>query len=222
MGDSAGGNLATVIGQKMIRENLCQPKLQVLIYPLLQFFDFTLPSYRINLPKRILGNIHHENFKNFLHYLTNEPVDDTVFYNGHTSGLHKDNLSQYVNANMLPAHFRYTLEPLVLMNDTSGFYTRMSEVLLDKTLSPLLVSDDDLAQNTPANTFLVTAEMDILRDDGFIYAERLRRVGKNIHHKHYDDMFHGVLNLINGPLTMKQAHSLMEDITSVVRNVINN
>lgn len=108
------------------------------------------------------------------------------------------------------------------MNDTSGFYTRMSEVLLDKTLSPLLVSDDDLAQNTPANTFLVTAEMDILRDDGFIYAERLRRVGKNIHHKHYDDMFHGVLNLINGPLTMQQAHSLMEDITSVVRNVINN
>ncbi len=223
MGDSAGGNLATVIGQKLISENLCKPKLQVLIYPLLQFFDFTLPSYRINLPKRILGNIHHQNLKNFLHFLTNEPVDDTLFLNGHTSHLHKDSLfSRYVNADLLPSHFSDNLAPVSLLNDTRGFYTRMADIILDKSLSPLLVSDEHLAENTPENTFLVTAEMDILRDDGFIYAERLRRVGKRIHHKHYDDMFHGVFNLIHGPLTMRQAHELMEEITSFVLKTVNN
>lgn len=42
-----GGNLAAVISQHLIENKIAVPKLQVLIYPILQFFDFTLPSYRV-------------------------------------------------------------------------------------------------------------------------------------------------------------------------------
>jgi acetyl esterase/lipase len=42
-----GGNLATVISQKLIEQKIAIPKLQVLVYPILQFLDFTLPAYRV-------------------------------------------------------------------------------------------------------------------------------------------------------------------------------
>ncbi|CAF1217711.1 unnamed protein product, partial [Didymodactylos carnosus] len=59
-GDSAGGNLALVITQHLIRDGF-KPKLTCLMYPVLQFFDFTLPSYQQYLPRGILGIINQEN-----------------------------------------------------------------------------------------------------------------------------------------------------------------
>lgn len=221
MGDSAGGNLATVVSAKLITENIARPKLQVLIYPILQMFDFTLPSYRINMPKRILGTIHSENYKNFLHYLTGHNVDDSVFSNGHTSGMDKDRFSQFVNVNLLPVKFmEHNLSKVSLLNDTTGRFSRLSDILLSKELSPLLVDDETLMRTTPANTILVTAELDILRDDGFIYAERMRRVGKRIEHVHYDNMFHGVLNLIFGPLEFRQSRVLLNDVSKAIQKVL--
>lgn len=175
-----GGNLATVISSKLIENKLAKPKLQVLVYPILQLFDFTLPSYRINMQKRILGTVHYENFKNFLHYLTRINVDESVFANGHTSGMQKESLfNQYVNVELLPLkHRNHNLGPISQINDTSGRYTELTDMLLSKDISPLLVDDDTLVKNTPFYTLLITAELDILRDDGFIYAERLKRLGK--------------------------------------------
>lgn len=219
MGDSAGGNLATVVASKLITENIAHPKLQVLIYPILQMFDFTLPSYRINMPKRILGTIHSENFKNFLHYLTGHIVDDSVFSNGHTSGMDKEGkFSQYVNVDLLPQ--KYKLGGVCLMNDTTGRFSEMSEILLSKELSPMLVGDKELGETTPENTILVTAEFDILRDDGFIYAGRMKSIGKKIEHVHYEDMFHGVLNLMFGPLEFSQSRVLMNDVAKAIQRVI--
>lgn len=223
MGDSAGGNLAAVISQTLISENFFRPKLQVLIYPMLQLFDFSLPSYRINMPKRILGTIHAENFKNFLHYLTGIPVDDTIFLNGHTSSHQKESLSKYVNTDYLPTNLTsHNLDNLSLINDTNGRYTELTKIILNKDCSPLLVDDEFLYKNTPANTFLLTAELDILRDDGFIYAERLRRLGLNIEHKHHTDTFHGILNILNGPFTFKQGETFLKEISASIKIILQN
>lgn len=39
---------------------------------------------------------------------------------------------------------------------------------------------------------------------------------------HYDNMFHGVLNLMHGPLEFKQSHKLLADITNVIKKVVRN
>ncbi len=223
MGDSAGGNLATVVASKLISAKIARPKLQVLVYPILQMLDFTLPSYRINMPKRILGTIHYENFKNFINHLTGIEIGDSVFANGHTSGSHKETLGQFVNADLLPAKYRsHGLESIRQVNDTRGEFSQLTEILLSSELSPLLVDDEILRATTPENTMLITAELDILRDDGFIYAERMRRVGRQIEHVHYENMFHGVLNLMYGPLEFAQSRELLSDIAAVIKNVIKN
>lgn len=223
MGDSAGGNLATVVSQKLIERKLAQPKLQVLVYPILQFFDFTLPSYRKYLPKRVLGNIGHENFKNFIHYFTGIEVDDSIFSNGHTNQMHKESdLSEYVNPNYLPHEFRrdHDFDRLEFANDSYNKYSDLSKILLSSDVSPLLVSDEYLRVNTPANTILLTTEIDILRDDGFIYAERLRRLNLNIHHTHHETLFHGIFGLLHGLIKFDVAHSLVKDVAERIVHIV--
>lgn len=106
MGDSAGGNLATVISQQLIERSIARPRLQVLIYPILQFFDFTLPSHQTYFPASILGSINHDNFKMFINYFTGEDVDDSIFLNGHTTASAKDRFARFVDRSLLPDHIR--------------------------------------------------------------------------------------------------------------------
>jgi len=191
--------LAAVISQHLIDNQIATPKMQVLIYPILQFYDFTLPAYRLNMPKKVLGQISYDNYKNFIHYLTGYEADDSIFLNGHTTRSQKESiLSEYVNIGYLPKKFRknHNLETIKFANDTQEIYKKVSEILLSKELSPLLVGDDYLLKNTPNQTVLITTEMDILRDDGFIYAGRLKKLGLNIQHEHFQNLFHGVFGML--------------------------
>jgi acetyl esterase/lipase len=222
MGDSAGGNLATVISQSLIEKKVATPKIQVLVYPIMQFFDFTLPAYRINLPKRILGQISHENFLNFIHYLTGHEAEDSVLNNGHTTHTQKDSVfSQYVSIDFLPDKFKnHNLQSVSHANDTKESYKRVRDILLSKEMSPLLVEDHHLIRYTPANTVLITTEMDILRDDGFIYAGRLKKLGLNIQHQHYHNMFHGIFGLCYGPIKFDGSDVLIEAISKSINDIV--
>ena len=229
MGDSAGGNLAAVISQSLIYERIARPKMQVLIYPILQFFDFTLPSYQINLPKKVLGNVDHENFLNFIHYLTGIEVDESIFENGHTTSVHKESVYRhYVDKSALPNEFLTHADHKQVLpkNDTSFKYSKLAEILLDRRVSPLLVDDEFLREHTPQFNYLLTAEMDILRDDGFIYANRLRKLDMHIEHRHYKNLFHGIYGLIHGPLKFDIAPDLVkivsEEIKSIMEKSMNN
>ncbi|CAF0705640.1 unnamed protein product [Brachionus calyciflorus] len=220
MGDSAGGNLATVVSQQLIEQNITKPKLQVLIYPILQFFDFTLPSYRQNLQKRILGSISHDNFKNFIHYFTGIEVDDTIFSNGHTTHYQKESkFAQYVNKVFLPEKFIVNQPNMTLVNDTLGKYSELTEILLSNKVSPLLVDDKYLSRNTPEYTILITAGIDMLRDDGFIYAARLKQLGKKIDHMHFENLFHGIFGLLHGPLEFSKARILVKNVAEHVKKI---
>ncbi|RNA00998.1 arylacetamide deacetylase-like 4 [Brachionus plicatilis] len=221
MGDSAGGNLATVIGQQLIEHDIIKPKMQVLIYPVLQFFDFTLPSYVQNLPKRILGSISQDNFKNFFHYFTGVEVDDTIFLNGHTTAYQKESkLARYVSRIYLPKNHLSKNSRMDLVNDTYGKYNKLSDILLSNKVSPLLVDDSYLGRNTPDYTILLTAGIDMLRDDGFIYAARLKEVGKKIEHMHFENLFHGIFGLLHGPLEFTRAKYLVNNVAEHIKKIV--
>jgi acetyl esterase len=63
----------------------------------------------------------------------------------------------------------------------------------DPRVSPLLAADEALAKSPP--THVVTVEMDVLRDEGEAYAERLRAAGVPTTHRRYEGMFHGFFAL---------------------------
>ncbi len=64
---------------------------------------------------------------------------------------------------------------------------------LNPYASPLRATD--LSGLPPA--FVVTAEHDPLRDEGFAYAERLRAARVPVEHRHYGSQIHGFFTLVN-------------------------
>ncbi len=62
-----------------------------------------------------------------------------------------------------------------------------------KTVSPLHM---EFSRQLP-ESLLITAEFCPLRDEGFAYIEKKRRVGVDAEHLHFDDMIHAFLNLEN-------------------------
>lgn len=66
-----------------------------------------------------------------------------------------------------------------------------SRSLADPRASPLLVPDAALRSLPKA--YILTCEYDVLRDDGIMYATRLRAAGVEVTHEHYDTGFHGAL-----------------------------
>jgi acetyl esterase/lipase len=132
-------------------------------------------------------------------------------------------LSQYVRHEYLPDELRndHKLSDVISLNDTEGRFVPLSEILLHRDVSPLLVSDEFLTRNTPTHTYLLTTEIDILRDDGFIYAHRLKRLGLNIEHAHYKNLFHGVFGMLHGAIEFDVAHKLLLKVVEHVNSVMN-
>jgi acetyl esterase len=82
----------------------------------------------------------------------------------------------------------------------------------DELISPLLASD--VAGLPPA--LVLTAEHDSLRDDGRLYAERLRTAGVPVRHTHYPGMPHGFLSM---PRLCRAAPQALAEIAAELRRV---
>ncbi|XP_026581697.1 arylacetamide deacetylase-like 3 [Pseudonaja textilis] len=86
----------------------------------------------------------------------------------------------------IPGHFSETL----FKEYTIAFEARFS---------PLL-TEDAILQRFP-ETFLLTCEYDILRDEGLLYKKRLEDNGVSVTWHHLEDGFHGISLLVGfGPL----------------------
>lgn len=160
-GDSAGGNLALVLTQSLINDGY-HPRTACLIYPALQFFDFTLPSYRIYLPRNILGVINEENFLSVMSELSQSKIKVTrdILYNNHTTADDKKRLRPYLNAEKyLPISLPFDIE----QEGNENLIPHL-KFLISTKMSPMLVSDSEL-KKLPM-ILLFTTEFDILRDEG--------------------------------------------------------
>ncbi|CAF0983426.1 unnamed protein product [Rotaria sp. Silwood1] len=212
-GDSAGGNLALVVSHSLINDGY-KPYLLSLLYPSLQFFDFTLPSYRIYLKQNILGVLNENNLISMVSLLSENDIQITedIFFNLHVSIDDKKKLYPFIDPNKylsISHEFNETQQGNKNLVNNLKF-------LLSPLMSPLLVSDQQLIQLP--KILLFTTEFDILRDEGFIFASRLNSLNKTIYHHHFSNAFHGAHVFLYGPLRFEVAHQMIEHTAQIIIN----
>jgi acetyl esterase len=89
-------------------------------------------------------------------------------------------------------------------------YTRGGADIDDWHISPLRA--DDVSGVAPA--LVITAEYDVLRDEGEAYADRLADAGVPVEHKRYDGMIHAFFAL---PTVLDDGKAAMQQVAAALR-----
>nr|XP_016853946.1 PREDICTED: arylacetamide deacetylase-like 3 isoform X2 [Anolis carolinensis] len=201
-GDSSGGTFAAAVCQHLAtKKDLPKLRAQILIYPFLQAVDFNLPSYQQNHSIPVLFK--KRAIQLGVTYLTGRLAKvDGLMKNAHVP---QDLLAKYkkwVSADHIPDEFKargyVPLEPVPFCEELYELYKEGFQPMF----SPLL-AEDDVVRRLP-ETFLLTCEYDVVRDDGLLYKKRLEDNGVPVTWHHVKDGFHGMMFLIDfGPFEFK-------------------
>ncbi|XP_053714725.1 neutral cholesterol ester hydrolase 1-like isoform X1 [Synchiropus splendidus] len=191
-GDSAGGNLAAAVAQKLGSEDgIRRFKLQALIYPVLQALDFYTPSYQQNQAVPILHRPIMARF--WLQYLgADASLEPDLLANNHSS-LDQESISAATRAKLdwtalLSAQRKKHFRPVLR---ETGSARPLAPALVDARAAPLLAEREVLSRTPPA--YVMTCEFDVLRDDGLMYVRRLQEAQVPVTSDHYEDGFHGCM-----------------------------
>ncbi|XP_004716048.1 arylacetamide deacetylase-like 2 [Echinops telfairi] len=209
-GDSSGASIAAVVTQLMQNHPEFKRKIkaQALLYPVLQIIDLWTPSYQENAHGPMLSRDIGIKM-GCLYVTTNKVCIEAMGLNQHMPDESR-HLFKFINWTiLLPEKFKknhvYT-EPIL------GRYGFIHSEIIDPRLSPLVVNDIQL-QNLPL-TYILTCEHDIVRDDGLMYATRLRNVGVQVAHDHMEDAIHGGLAYLGRIFNFYQATKLRDKYIS--------
>ena len=152
LGDSAGGNLAAAVAQRM-RDDKFTPtlKMQILLYPALQAIDFRLPSY-INdecplLPADLMVSF-------WLWYaLGDDEAKDQVQANDHTPAHIKRKYANIIDRSLLPKDMTDGHSDASMHDGDPDLWDKLGPILQDPYFSPGVASDlRNLPRTFPPNT----------------------------------------------------------------------
>ncbi|XP_063001317.1 arylacetamide deacetylase-like 4 [Elgaria multicarinata webbii] len=194
-GDSFGGLLAASICQIIaLRDDVPKLHSQVLIYPSLQAVKFNLPSFRQNAHVPLLIQRQFVTFA--LKYIQkNVTLLDAVLGGTHVPKDIKIKYSKWLDTENIPEEFKVREIQASGPRHSFGDLAELIDQLCGPLLSPLLV-EDAIIRQLP-QTFILTNQYDVLRDDGILYRRRLEDNGVPVLWHHIEDGFHGNLNLFN-------------------------
>ncbi len=68
--------------------------------------------------------------------------------------------------------------------------------------------------------YFVVSGFDLLKDDGLLYAERLRRAGVDTRVKYYESSFHGVSQNVGRVYGARVARDMLADLVEEIRSVV--
>uniref|UniRef100_A0A915DW24 Alpha/beta hydrolase fold-3 domain-containing protein n=1 Tax=Ditylenchus dipsaci TaxID=166011 RepID=A0A915DW24_9BILA len=194
MGDSAGGNISAVLCQRALRQKRVLAKCQVLVYPVIHLLDTLSPAYRhyystykgssLLNPKSLI--------RWYLMYLGIEATQQNikaVMRNQHIPKELKEDIgiNRLIDTSSLPTALLDKKSsdvklPSPSVSTNTELAHKMKKFLADPNLCPLL--GKDLTGLPPA--MIVTAGVDILRDEGVLYARRMRDFGVPVQWSHYE------------------------------------
>ena len=179
---------------------------QILLYAPFQFLDFNLSSYKMNAANDILSQEDHVNFVSL--YLNGSTDLTEVLLSG--------NHSQHLQGTKYMSYLNKTRADVTHVEPPAGLSSLALEALTHFKASPLMADD---FRGVPS-TFVVTAEFDVLRDEGFFYAERLRSAKIQVKHKNYQS-FHGFVTLATegGPARTDEGDEAFADIVQYIKDM---
>lgn len=182
---------------------------QVLLYPPLQPFNLQLPSYTDTANHYLYTGLDHATF--WSHYIgpTSHPnLPKAMTQNQHVSSEMKtSHFAELVDVKNFPKNY---FDGEWKMDTESGNETLWSEIesqVINPYLSPLL--GHEIEKVPPA--LVVTAQFDVLRDEGVLYVERMRKAGIDVTHRHYP-IIHGLLGTNAFEICRKARKEIYQDI----------
>ena len=142
--------------------------------------------------------------------------------NQHISEATRSKLTKYVHSDLIPSSMQVT--KLSTIHHTKMKYSRETTLVqeienkvLDPYFAPLMV--DTLDNVTDA--YIVTAQHDILRDDGIFYYSRLiNSANVKCHLKNYRAGFHAFFHFVQGPLQLQAARNAVDDLIDFIQQHI--
>ena len=234
-GDSAGGNLAAAVTQRLTFDSAysslpAKLKLQVLIYPALQAFDFNTPSYRhygvyetLFLTKQLMSAC-------WSMYLKGDVSLVKAFAtNNHTSSSAKILVAEQgiLSHRLIPDDLKNAgngpetddlrnsgILPEAADDDDKHIFDSIKESLMNPDLAPLMrVHLAGLPE-----TYIVTCHFDVLRDDGVLYARRLKDAAVAVVWKHYAGGTHGSMIMNHdGLFALEAGRQIRHDLVTYLK-----
>ncbi|XP_072034246.1 arylacetamide deacetylase-like isoform X2 [Amphiura filiformis] len=195
-GDSAGGNLAAALAQRLTFDvqykELPKLRAQVLMFPALQMFDLKTPSYQQNGRYRTLIISPTWLGKMYSNYLIgNETLAPTLINNEHIAPYARTSTpySNFVSHDLIPEEFKKeNYAPLDINLGNDHVYNEIKDIILNPDLAPLM---RPILEGLP-EAYIVTCQFDLIRDDGILYAKRLEQQNVKTTLRNYKTGYHGV------------------------------
>uniref|UniRef100_A0A669QTR9 Alpha/beta hydrolase fold-3 domain-containing protein n=1 Tax=Phasianus colchicus TaxID=9054 RepID=A0A669QTR9_PHACC len=217
-GDSAGGNLAAAVSQTLAgRADLPRLRAQILIYPGLQAVDMDLPSYQQNRGVPLLLRERAAFFA--LQYLYGDASHkQDVLKGSHVPPEMRQKYKKWVSPDNIPERFKARgYNPQKTYDITAEIFKKF-ERICEPNLCPLL-AEDAVIQQLP-ESFILTCEYDVLRDDGLLYKKRLEDNGVRVTWCHLEDGFHAILSLYDyGGLSFPSGKRGLDRIVQFIKGL---
>ncbi|KYO48958.1 arylacetamide deacetylase-like 4 [Alligator mississippiensis] len=201
-GDSSGGTIAATVCQALVdRTDLPKVRGQILIYPFLQAADFNLPSYQQNEDAPVLLKSRTLDF-GFKYLNLDLSLIDDLLRGAHIPESLRQKYSKWLSPDNLPKEFKTRGYKSPQLAPCKEEVYALAQSFIGATFSPLL-AEDAIIRQLP-DSFILTCEYDVLRDDGLLYKKRLEDNGVRVTWCHLSDGFHGVLFAVDyGILSFK-------------------
>jgi len=243
-GDSAGGNAVAVITQKLLDEKQKMPKLQVLIYPWTQMINYRLPSYNMYKNVSFLNGMGcdfrkiiswymgiYENDKGYLELLESLENHHHLLLVEDKKLLEK--YKSYLDPQKIPSEFKsgkiyyknyestesavYPISKLektsILLRDSN--INKQIKKLFNQDASPLLADRKHLVGLPKA--YFIIFEWDELKDEGILYAQRLKEAMVDVKINFVENAFHGMAALTHKISGFESARKIQKDLIEYMK-----
>uniref|UniRef100_A0A670Z359 Arylacetamide deacetylase-like 4 n=1 Tax=Pseudonaja textilis TaxID=8673 RepID=A0A670Z359_PSETE len=217
-GNEAGGNLAAGVCQILAsRPGPAKVHAQILLCPVLQAVDFNLPSYQQNRAVPLLFR------ERAAFYLLQRLTGDASCLGDILEGSHvpmklRAQYRKWLSVNHLQEEFKARgYKPTSWLSFKEDVCEALGSLALPEC-SPLLAEEAVLS--LLPETFILTCEYDVLRDDGLLYKKRLEDQRVPVTWCHLANGFHGVIEFFeSGWLGFPSGKKGVDDIVSFIKGL---